>query len=455
MTPRHHRLARAVTALFVTALVAAPTMGMAQTTTELAYGIRTEGWAAGAGFVTPTPVVLKFGSVTGEASSVPQAQGLGAIVDWGFVGGAAFVQSGQEPPTQAESSWPSGREQVDKSAMPPVEDPGGQFRYRAGTAVSESHEGPRSTSTGGVQELRLGPEGGGITVRSALSTTEVLGAGANAGRPTAVVTTRLQDVDIAGAIHIDEVVSRSQIGTDGNAAEGSSRTTTSGVYLDGNPVTLDDEGITIGGEQVVPGDALSSAIAEAGGATSPVGVTVRAVESETNVDPAGGSGTTSAGGVEVVFRNEEAQQTYTFTLARTSASVSAHELAHTGGDDDGGGFTGFDDFGAGGTGGAAAPDPGAPVAGTTRGAGSLDVSGPAPSPGASAAPSPASLPASAGDGDEGASDRLAADTIPVSEVSLEMEKVYLGLAALALAAAVGRVFWWRLASTKPSEEVPA
>jgi hypothetical protein len=158
-----------------------------------------------------------------------------------------------------------------------------------------------------------------------------------AGKLTATSTSTLNGVDVLGVVSIGSIVSVSSVTTDGTKSTCSGGVTISGVTVAGSPATLDDSGLHVGPEAVVPGLGLGKLVSSVLAGT---GLTARALDGIDACTTANGSRTTTGvlfsiplpaigavpagGGISVV-------------LGSTSASAGASTLAAT--PDVGGGTT--------------------------------------------------------------------------------------------------------------------
>ena len=141
------------------------------------------------------------------------------------------------------------------------------------------------------------------------------------------------DIDIAGVLHIDSVVSTATGTTDGTTAKVTGHTEVSGATIAGVPVTIDENGVSIQGNGVplkTVTDAVNTAISQAG-------LILRV--SEPQGKPTGAAANYDAGSLIAVWKPDAA---HTFSVVIGGAAVSvkagnAFDFGSTGGT---GGFIG-------------------------------------------------------------------------------------------------------------------
>jgi hypothetical protein len=110
------------------------------------------------------------------------------------------------------------------------------------------------------------------------------------GRLTATSTTTLNGIDLLGVVSIGSLVSVASVTTDGVHSTCSGGVTMSGVTVAGSPATLDDSGLHVDQQAVVPGLGVGKLVASVLAGT---GLTARALDGVDACTTANGSRTTA------------------------------------------------------------------------------------------------------------------------------------------------------------------
>jgi hypothetical protein len=110
------------------------------------------------------------------------------------------------------------------------------------------------------------------------------------GKLTATSTTTLHGIDLLGVVSIGSIVSIASVTTDGVHSTCSGGVTISGVTVAGSPATLDDSGLHVDQQAVVPGLGVGKLVASLLAGT---GLTARALDGVDACTTANGSRTTA------------------------------------------------------------------------------------------------------------------------------------------------------------------
>jgi hypothetical protein len=144
-------------------------------------------------------------------------------------------------------------------------------------------------------------------------------------------TSSVSDIDVAGVLHIDSVVSTATATTDGTTAKVTGKTTVTGATIAGVPVTIDERGVTVQGSSV----ALSTLTSIVNSALSQSGMVLRV--SEPQGKPIGSTASYDAGSLVAVFK-PDAGHTFSVVIGGAAVSVKAGKAFDFG--STGGTFTG-------------------------------------------------------------------------------------------------------------------
>lgn len=159
-----------------------------------------------------------------------------------------------------------------------------------------------------------------ITMASARTVSTALVEGSTVSSSS---TSTVTGVDIAGVISIGSIVSTASVQSDASTATCEGGVTISDVTVGGQPATIDDSGVHIGGEPAVPGPGPDST---AGDVLAPTGLEVRALGgAETCI---GATGNRQTGGLLISIPLPEAGSVpaggrFDIILASAAASAAA------------------------------------------------------------------------------------------------------------------------------------
>jgi hypothetical protein len=177
------------------------------------------------------------------------------------------------------------------------------------TADAQATKVTATAALGGLQQ----PTVGSLGASSSRTVTELTGV--SSARATA--HSEVQDITIAGVLHIAAVESDAVATTDGAAAKASGRTVISGATVAGIPVSIDENGITVSTQSVpIPSqatDAVNTALSQSG---------ITVALSKPHGTPSGGSVVYDAGVLAVVWPIQDGM-TASVELGGAQVSVQA------------------------------------------------------------------------------------------------------------------------------------
>lgn len=181
-----------------------------------------------------------------------------------------------------------------------------------GTSMTATATGDAVTAEATVSNRTVLP-GGTLGNSAGRSSTVLTGA----KLATATAHSEVQDVSLAGVVTIRSVVSDAVATTDGTRATASGRTVASGIEIAGVPVTIDERGVTVNGQNA-PLNTAATALVNT--AISGAGMTIAV--SQPSGKPDGASVTYDAGSLVFVWR-QSADMTMTAVLGGASVSVAS------------------------------------------------------------------------------------------------------------------------------------
>jgi hypothetical protein len=201
-----------------------------------------------------------------QLSNGPLAYGLSSVTWPGTLAGnlgslLITAGNGQVPPEAAALNSPI-RAEAHTGDKPVVTDypPAPAPVLAHMEADAQATKVTASAAVGGLQQPAIGSLGASVS----RSTTELTGV--SEGKATA--KSSVQDVTIAGVLHLGAVSSEATATTDGTTAKASGRTVVSGASVLGIPVSIDENGITVNTNSVpIPSqavDTVNTALAGAG-----------------------------------------------------------------------------------------------------------------------------------------------------------------------------------------------
>jgi hypothetical protein len=263
-----------VAALLLASPVEAGTTGYEQVTaTALVAGVRTEGSVgASGGLVTldggSAQVSLSLDGDSATVRSAPYEPG-GLVRT---VVGQANTSAGEQvlDVPDAEATYPgtprsSSVETVPGTSAGPVAVVGGTASANAGPGTA------RGTAEGSSFAVV-----GALTVGA--STSEVTATvDQDAGRATQSARSSVGSVDVAGVLHLSDVVATGKVTADGQTHTAAQALTIGGADVGGQAVAIGNDGVTAVGTPLLPGDTLADATEQANAVLAAAGISVRTV----------------------------------------------------------------------------------------------------------------------------------------------------------------------------------
>jgi hypothetical protein len=309
----------------------------------------TAGTAGCEGVVNETVSTLSNGPVGHALSSVTWPGTLA-----GNLGNLLIVASGGQVPDQAKAlNSPIRAEAHTGGTNPVIAD------YPPAPAPTIAHMKAEALPTNVNAEASLGglqqPSVGSLGASSSRTSTKLTGVSA----AQATAHSEVQDVTIAGVLHLGAVVSDAVATTNGTTATATGHTVVTGATVAGIPVSIDENGITVMTQNVpLPKqatDAVNAALASAG---------ITVALSEAHGTPVGATVAYDAGSLVVLWKQQEGMALSLAIGGAQVATTSAPGFTYTPPPLPDGGTTGGSTTGA-----AVAPPPlssgGAPQLGGT------------------------------------------------------------------------------------------
>lgn len=203
------------------------------------------------GVVNESVSTLRTGGIGHGLASVGWPGGLaGNLGSLAIVMGAPPEASQLNDPIKAENLSSGDKDTVTNTSVPGVTMTATATDTKAGAASTIGQDLSTPVSTFGRVHSESSTALTGV--RSGVSTAH----------------SEVQDVTIAGVLHLGTVVSDAKATTDGVKATATGRTTVTGASVNGVPVTIDERGITVQAQNVpLPSqatDAVNSALKQAG-----------------------------------------------------------------------------------------------------------------------------------------------------------------------------------------------
>lgn len=190
-----------------------------------------------------------------------------------------------------------------------------------GTAEGES-KSVRDDATGTVAEGRVaaaGFAGPGFQIGAASSRSTVL---TKDGKLTSLSSSRTEDIDIAGVLHIGSVTSEARTSLSGSASSSAATASTivSDIQVAGIPVSLGEDGLVVAGQNI-PTDQLRDIQEQVNAMLGEARITVEALPSSVEtLTEDGTEGSAETTGLRLVFSQQLPQRlTVRILLGRASA----------------------------------------------------------------------------------------------------------------------------------------
>lgn len=317
MKRRSPRLLVALLVAGVVLLAGPVTMALAQTADDSALGVfDVTADAAGVGVSFGDPSTQPYPTAAGLVPSTTAELGAGPA-------GHAVASMAWPGPLAANAGTLAT---LVGAPLPPEVLNNANYPFRA-----EAH-----SSGDGRDEQTLGPmyavaDGGTSTARTAITDFDapsVVSAARvvtnsrsylDAGRVVSIAETQLQGVEIGGLVKIDTVRTFARGVTDGQQATLDHQVTVTGVTVQGQGATLDQDGLHLGGQN--GDDPLNPVVAGANQALAGAGMEAF-VTKPAAYESAGGNGAVSSGSVVFTW-NADAANRFTVVLGGATVDVSA------------------------------------------------------------------------------------------------------------------------------------
>jgi hypothetical protein len=202
-------------------------------------------------------------------------------------------------------------------SVPGVPAPSG---FGAGTAHAHADSTPLATANGDVGKINLTA----VVIGSASGESTASQA---KGVVTATTTSVLNDISIAGLLHIGaETVTGTVTSSGPQNEKATGGVTYSGVTVAGVPATIDDTGLHIGGNGV-PTAAAQGALQQLNSALAQLGATIVASSAVTAVKDSTGTASFVADGFSIAFA--DSGHTFTVLISFGHADLIGHALLET------------------------------------------------------------------------------------------------------------------------------
>jgi hypothetical protein len=208
------------------------------------------------------------GSPSAHVQAAPYEPGGGIRAVIGQVNTAAGQKVLGVP--DAEASSPGGRGHDAVETVPGTS--AGPLTVVGGAATADASPQRVAGSATGVSLGIVGALTGGTST----STVEVKGD-ADAGTVVQVARSSVESLDVAGVLHLDDVVATARVTVRGDVHTAAQTLTIGGASVNGQAVTIGNEGVVAAGQPLLPGQSLADATASASAALSQAGITVRTV----------------------------------------------------------------------------------------------------------------------------------------------------------------------------------
>ena len=291
--------------------------------TVTAAALRTEGVVGASGGLVTLDAGAAF--TTGRLDSGPSSYALGAPVEPGTLGrtlvGTVNTEAGTTVLTvpDAEAAYPGrGTASTEYAPAQTV----GPLTVAPGRA-SSSATADRATATTSNSGLVLAGvvDGDGLSASSTLTGTAATGTGDVVG------SSRVDSLDVAGVLALEDVVATARVVITGGTPVTTAQLTVGSATVAGVPVTIDEEGVHAAGQGTGLGpvqdaqDQVEQALAAAGVSARAVGVT-RTVEGRT--------GYADTGGLRITLRTPDlpggvAANALTVTVGKVTATGTSTE----------------------------------------------------------------------------------------------------------------------------------
>jgi hypothetical protein len=208
------------------------------------------------------------GSPSGHVQAAPYEPGGGIRAVIGQVNTSAGQQVLGVP--DAEASSPGGRGHDAVAAVPGRS--AGPLTVVGGAATADATPQRVSGSATGVSLAVVGALAAGAST----SSVEVTGDSAT-GKIVQVARSTVESLDVAGVLHLEDVVATARITVNGDAHAAQQTLVVGGASVAGQVVTIGNDGVVAAGQPLLPGQSLADATAAVSAVLNQAGVSVRTV----------------------------------------------------------------------------------------------------------------------------------------------------------------------------------
>ncbi|HUR51037.1 MAG TPA: hypothetical protein VMZ11_02825 [Mycobacteriales bacterium] len=230
------------------------------------------------------------GSPSSRVASAPYEPGGGIRAVIGQVNTAAGQAVLGVP--DAEASSPGARNHGSVEAVPGRSV--GPIAVLGGAATADASPTRATGTATGVSLAVVG------ALTSGGSTSSVdLRVDAAAGRVTQLARSSVASIDVAGVLHLEDVEATARITATRDAHTAVQTLTVGGASVNGQAVTIGNDGVTVAGTPLLPGQTLADLTATVSGALTQAGITVRTVGGIARHD--GRSAAADSGGVLITL----------------------------------------------------------------------------------------------------------------------------------------------------------
>ena len=265
-------------------------------TSAIVAGVSTEGTVGASGGLanidggSARVVATLDGSPSSHVIAAPYEPGGGVRAVIGQANTAAGQQLLDVPDAEASSPGARGHDAVE--SVPGTT--AGPLAVVGGSATADA----TPTRAAGTATGSSFAVAGALTTGASTSSVE-LTVDAPGSRVTQLARSSVTSLDIAGVLHLEDVVGTARITVVGDTHTAQQTLTVGGASVAGQAVTIGNDGVQAAGTPLLPGQSLADATAAASAVLSQAGITVRTVGGATKHDKRSASADT--GGVLVTL----------------------------------------------------------------------------------------------------------------------------------------------------------